>query len=245
MKYLKYLQTANDFESFKNSEDYVLPNVSYIEETKGVSFEPEPPFYMVDLGLPSGRLWCDRNIGASSPEDYGLYFQWGETVGYTAKQVTNGEEKFASDWSNYFDTTDGGKTFNKYAKDKLTVLQPEDDAATVNMGAEYRMPTKADFEELINNTTITFVRDNENYSSLEYNLKGIKFTASNGNYIFIPAAGSLKNNYYDGSPKFSGTLWASTLYYNSSPDTFNFSCYGSKYTGEQSRYYGCPIRGVK
>ena len=40
MKYLKYLQTSNDFESFKNSEDYVLPNVSYIEETKGVSYDP-------------------------------------------------------------------------------------------------------------------------------------------------------------------------------------------------------------
>ena len=42
MKYLKYLQTANDFESFKNSEDYILPNVSYVVETEGVSFEPEP-----------------------------------------------------------------------------------------------------------------------------------------------------------------------------------------------------------
>lgn len=77
MKYLKYLQTANDFESFKNSEDYILPNVSYVVETEGVSFEPYvgPSFNMIDLGLPSGRLWCDRNVGAASPEDAGLYFQ--------------------------------------------------------------------------------------------------------------------------------------------------------------------------
>jgi hypothetical protein len=52
MKYLKYLQTTNEFESFKNSEDYILPNVSYVVETKGVSFEPyvESPF---EIEIPS------------------------------------------------------------------------------------------------------------------------------------------------------------------------------------------------
>lgn len=104
---------------------------------------------------------------------------------------------FSSDWSDYFDTTDNGKTFNKYATDKLRVLQPEDDAATVNMGSEYRMPTGEDFNELINNCTITFIdlQDNEFSKSetqsgtiAEYNLKGIKFTGSNGNSIFISAS---------------------------------------------------------
>lgn len=113
-------------------------------EPKGIQYN------MVDLGLPSGLKWADRNIGAANPEDVGLCFLWGDTVGYTAEQIPDD-----LDWDSYFDTTDGGSTFNKYAIDKLTTLEPIDDAATVNMGSNWRMPTKADWEELINNTTIT------------------------------------------------------------------------------------------
>lgn len=106
---------------------------------------------------------------------------------------------FSLDFSNYFDTTDGGNTFNKYNFDGgLTVLDTSDDAATANIGSEYRMPTQADFKELINNCVATFIdlQDNE-YSKSEaadgsieeYNLKGIKFTGPNGNSIFIPISG--------------------------------------------------------
>lgn len=79
MKYLKQFKQASEYEAFKESEDYVTPNVSYIVEDGNINYEPhvyvEPPFTMVDLGLPSGTLWADRNIGAASPEDVGLYFQ--------------------------------------------------------------------------------------------------------------------------------------------------------------------------
>lgn len=100
MKYLKYFEEASAYEAYKNGSDYVLPNVSYVENSDIVMYNPNvaPLVYnMVDLGLPSGLLWADRNIGAASPEDAGLYFQWGDTVGYTAEQVANGEKAFSSD----------------------------------------------------------------------------------------------------------------------------------------------------
>lgn len=144
IKYLKYFEQTSAYEAYKNGSDYVTPNVSYVVENNIVNYDPESnassSYVMVDLGLPSGLLWADRNIGASSPEDAGLYFHWGDTVGYSSEQVANGEKAFDMDWDDYFDTTDG-YTFNKYANDKLTILESSDDAATVNMGSEYRMPT--------------------------------------------------------------------------------------------------------
>lgn len=91
----------------------------------------------VDLGLPSGLLWATCNVGASSPEQAGLYFAWGETTGYTAEQVARGERLF-------FQGTYGAR----YIEDNLTL---EQDAAHVNLGGDWRMPTKAEFQELIDN----------------------------------------------------------------------------------------------
>lgn len=255
MKYLKYLQTANDFESFKNSTNYVTPNVSYIVETEDVSFEPyvESSFKMVDLGLPSGLLWADRNIGAASPEEIGLYFQWGDTVGYTAEQV--GTDK-VFDWDNYFDLVNGSYyNFNKYANDKLKVLQPEDDAATVNMGSDYRMPTEADFNELIDNCAVTFIdlQGNEfskseakNDSIDPDNYKGIKFTGSNGNSIFIPASGGCYDSGLE-EAYVNGNLWSSSLHSSYSTEAYflSFDYNGSHWIHNYFRYCGYAVRGVK
>lgn len=114
----------------------------------------------VDLGLPSGTLWCDRNIGASSPEETGLYFQWGDTQGYTVDQVGTGEGQKAFTWNDYkwgvynsSDSTNKGMT--KYNKtDGKLILDLEDDAAHVNMGGDWRMPTREQFKELFFETTI-------------------------------------------------------------------------------------------
>lgn len=162
---------------------------------------------------------------------------------------------FSFDWSDYFDTTDGGSTFNKYSMDKLTILQPEDDAASVNMGSEYRMPTKADCNELIDNCTATFIDINGNeFSKSEtesgsipaYNLKGVKFTGSNGNSIFILTSCECNNailfDVYN-----RGGLWLSSLYSDNSISACSlyFDCYGYLNDGGRGRSCGQATRGVK
>ena len=110
----------------------------------------------VDLGLPSGTLWATMNVGASSPEDCGYYFAWGET-----------STKDAYEWSNYIWCNGSENTLTKYCSEKdygevdnRTLLLPEDDAATVNWGAAWRMPTEAQMQELITRCKWTSVKIN-------------------------------------------------------------------------------------
>lgn len=113
----------------------------------------------VDLGLPSGTLWATCNIGANSPEEEGDKFAWGETT--TKNSYTQG---------NY--------SFDLNSIDPAAVLEPEDDAATVNWGSEWRMPSEVQCWELYSNTTkeITTLND----------VKVVKVTGKNGNSILLP-----------------------------------------------------------
>lgn len=146
---------------------------------------------LIDLGLPSGNLWADRNIGADSPEQKGLYFAWGETVGYTAEQVNAKERRFT--WSQY-------KAVDRYVK-----LTPEIDAARAYLGEYYNIPTKDDFEELLAYC--------ESIITINYNgtmVSGRIFRSKiNGNSIFLPAAGrcSFSSLQYVGE---FGMYWSAT-----------------------------------
>lgn len=260
MKHLRLFKTEAEHTLFKESEDYILPNVSYTVDINTVfynpgSSEPESSYIAVDLGLPSGRLWSDRNVGASSAEDYGLYFTWGDTVGYTSDQVTNGEKTFSSDFSDYFDTTDDGYTFNKYAVKKLKTLETSDDAARANMGSDWRMPTQAEFQELINNTTPTFIdlqgnefSKSEALSAIpEYNLKGVKFTSkNNSNSIFIPASGYCLDSEFCYAD-WNCYLWSSDLDSSGSTGAMYLysDCSGYLDVMSTDRYCGIAVRGVK
>ena len=155
----------------------------------------------VDLGLPSGLLWATCNIGADTPEDYGDYFVWGET-----------QPKDIYYWSTYQYCMGSGNTLTKYCSnaeygyngftDNLTTLEPSDDAATANWGSDWRMPSKAEFEELYNNTTVTWTMQNGVYGSL--------FTATNGNTLFLPAAGYREESSLGGAGSY-GLYWSSSL----------------------------------
>ena len=130
----------------------------------------------VDLGLPSGTLWADRNVGADAPEANGDLFAWGET-----------EPKDYYDWSNYKWCNGTSNKMTKYCfqaycgpVDDKTVLDLEDDAAYVNMGSEWRMPTKDEMLELMDNCSWTWTTQN--------GVNGYKVTGNNGNSIFFPAA---------------------------------------------------------
>ena len=167
----------------------------------------------VDLGLPSGTLWATCNIGATSPEDYGDYFAWGETEGYDSG-------KTAFNWSTYKWCKGSNSTMTKYCRyssygnegftDDLTELELADDAAYVNWGPAWRMPSMEQFDELINSSYTTSEWTTQN------GVYGRKITSlSNGNSIFLPAAGFRINSSFVDAGSL-GVYWSRTLYSGSS-----------------------------
>lgn len=257
MKYLKYFTNASDYQTFKDSEEYILPNVSYIEDSNVVMYGPAVKtltYNMIDLGLPSGLLWADRNVGATSPEDAGLFFAWGETTGFTTEQFNNGERLFIKEEYQYVANEDG--LYNKYNYDFVNnipdTLLSEDDAATVNMGNIWRTPSFAEFTELCINTNHFIVDvDGIEYSDDSNNLNGkfigMKLVSKiNNNYIFIP----FKHRFSD-TIEHEGTsyLWTNELagYYNSS-NAISVPIRSSKWNEYDSapdqRSLGNNVRGV-
>ncbi len=202
--------------------------------------EPETHEY-VDLQLPSGTLWATCNIGADSPEEYGDYFAWGETVPYDE----NGKTNF--DWSTYQWCSGSPTTLSKYnpsdsfgVVDNLTELEIADDAASANWGAAWSMPTKEQFDELINssNTTVEWTQEN--------NVFGCKIRSNrNDKSIFLPAAGDRSYSMlgYAGS---KGYYWSNTLGSDYPYDSYclNFDSSGSR-TDSGSRFEGRSIRPVR
>lgn len=174
-----------------------LPKTDSGPDTNGYEY--------VDLGLPSGALWATMNVGAEKETDYGLYFQWGDTQGYTSEQIGRGEGQKLFSWDDYKWTEDGGSTMSKYnVTDGKTVLDLEDDAARVNWGGNWKIPTKEQLQELIDNTN--------NEQTTVNNVNGCKFTSKtdSSKYIFIPAAGSVLNGSRYGVGN-SGIIWSSSL----------------------------------
>ena len=190
----------------------------------------ENGYEYVDLGLPSGLKWATCNVGATSPEEYGNYYAWGET----ATQETY-------DWSTYKWCNGNYNTQTKYCTnssygtvDDKTVLEPEDDAAAVNWGGAWRMPTDEEWTELRENCTWTWTNG----------VNGYEVKGTNGNYIFLPAAGfrnlgDLEEAGYEGN------------YRSTSLDTdYPYSAWGVYfYSGSvsrdgNSRYLGFPVRPV-
>lgn len=124
----------------------------------------------VDLGLPSGTLWAKMNVGAESETDTGLYFAWGETTGYTASQVGNGEGQKAFSWNDYALTEDSGSTMSKYnASDNKTHLELTDDAAAANMGGDWHMPNRTQCAELFKETKNGFVTNEGAFTQYAWN----------------------------------------------------------------------------
>ena len=189
----------------------------------------------VDLGLPSGTKWATCNVGANSPIAYGVYFAWGETSpksNYTwgTYHWCNGSE---STLTKYCDKSSYG---NNGFTDNLTTLEAADDAATVNWGEGWRMPTKAEMNELLNSCTHTYIKRN--------GMNGRLFTGPNGNSIFIPSAGT-----YNGSTNYGansyGEYWLSNIV-DMSPSFANDLYFerGNYDIQGLSRSEGKPVRPV-
>ena len=200
-----------------------------------VSFTTADDYVYVDLGLPSGLLWATCNVGAEAPEDYGDYFAWSET-----------QPKDTYNWSTYQYCNGSQNTLTKYCNnssygyngftDDLTTLLPEDDAATANWGSEWRMPTMEEWQELYNNTTVTWTQQN--------GVNGRLFTASNGNSLFLPAAGCRDGSGFI-SAGGSGYYWSSSLDTGYPVRACYFGFHSGGYgMGRSSRHFGYTVRPV-
>ena len=202
----------------------------------------------VDLGLPSGTKWATYNLGAARPEDYGLYFAWGETLSKADFTWSTYKWGAAADQlTRYCNDSEKGKdgytdAANPEIGKELTELLPEDDVAYAKWGGTWRMPTRAQFEELIANTNNAWVGD--------YNgtgISGYKFTNKNdaSKFIFLPAAGG-RNGTSSDDVGSRGYYWSSSLY--TSYPTGAYYLYvgsGDVDLGSYRRYGGHSVRPVR
>ena len=191
----------------------------------------------VDLGLPSGTLWATCNVGASKPEGYGNYYAWGETntkstYNWFTYKYANGNYDKLTKYCNKSDYGSNGFT------DKLTTLQSGDDPATANWGSGWQTPSKAQWDELLANTTNQWTTRN--------GVKGRLFTSKkNGLAVFFPAAGDRWGSelYSAGS---YGYYWSRSLY-TDYPGNAWYLYFDSDYCGMyySGRYRGLSVRPVR
>ena len=193
------------------------------------------PDTFVDLDLPSGTVWAKCNVGASSPEGYGDFFAWGET-----------STKTTYNWDTYKWCNGSNTTMTKYCTepsygnngftDDKDELDPEDDAASVNWGPAWRMPSMEQIDELRSECTWTWTTMND--------VNGYKITGPNGNSIFLPAAGLSYDSSLTGVGTY-GAYWSRTFYSGRPSDAwymwFNSGDYGKGYG---FRYNGFRVRPV-
>lgn len=232
MKYLKRFDTSIQYENYIDSIDLDdTPNVSAVSiPVPAVHYMKKTWPEFIDMG--TGVLWMSHNLGAESPYDAGLYFAWGETVGYKENQV--GIDRIF-DWTTYKFSNGGGNAsaMTKYnSTDNKGSLDLIDDAARQMMGNGFFIPGRTDWMNLINNSSIEFD-----------SVTGCKvFTSNiNGNKLYLPAAG-----YATTSVMGVGTAyyWSSTLLPEEYQKAYILFAMSSNYNGieEEPRKFGHPIR---
>ena len=237
MYYLKTFETTEEYN--KNKSSLIYPNVSLTKDDNCLHFKM---LVYVDLGLSSGTLWMKYNIGATSETDYGLYFQWGDTVGYTGD-----EAKAHSSWSTC-PGNGGNSSYNStsiatWDSTNLTngVLKTDVDAAYVHTNGIAKMPTLTQCQELLDETNHSWVT---NYNGTGIN--GMKFVSKgdSSKYIFIPASG----NAWDGSffnVGHFGYLWSSSVSTSGAQYAYGLSFDSDFYAvGSYYRDGGMCVRGV-
>ena len=198
----------------------------------------------VDLGLPSGIKWATCNVGASSPGDEGNYYAWGETTpksSYDWGSYKWGRESYIYKYFAYPSPIIDGVYYVSGTQDGRSVLEPCDDAASVNWGSPWRMPTDDEINELVYECTWT--------SSSWGHKPGHKVTGPNGNSIFLPNAGYYESEYgYNHSSLFGlyGYYWSSTLSKTIPNSAYYFLCQrGNAFVSDHGyRLYGYRASGL-
>ena len=267
-----------------NGENYLYINNIYTYENAIKKYHEllalvDGNYIKIDLGLPSGTLWADRNIGATDIYDGGKLFQWGDPTPYDVPEHNNGpinEGQKTFSWSDYkWNPSGDGSTFTKYNRtDGKTTLDPEDDAAYVNMGYKWKMPTKEQVIELFKGTTQELyakLKDdsepvkvatgaynkNDGYVSWTYidehtsdeasgKLAYMKLLSSNGNFLVVPSSVNACGGYVD-SVGSNSYFWSSSL-----DSQYVYNAWGGSFNGGNygvgnigdGRYVGFSVRGV-
>ena len=241
---INYLLTGNSsLIVLENADAYPDGRINIDDVTSLINYLlshawPEPTHDYVDLGLPSGTLWATCNIGADSPEDYGDYFAWGET-----------EPKEVYSWTNYKWCNGTHNTMTKYCSnsdygangfvDNKKKLDPEDDAAYVNWGPSWRMPTMAQLQELVENCTWQLTKLN--------GVDGQLAKGPNGKTLFFPAASYSYESWLN-VEGINGDYWSSDGGYSTSYLAFDlyFEWEGNVYWDDfMLRKNGLSVRAVR
>ena len=196
----------------------------------------ENGFEYVDLGLPSKTMWATCNVGATKPEDQGLLFQFGRVDGYKYgdenHQFRTNEQNKKDTRNDYIPKTTSCKKYNI-----CDILDLDDDAAHVNMGGKWKMPTNNQLNELLNNTTYEVV-----------GVQGMMFTSKiNNKQLFIPF---MQGSWCDGNwhtwSSGCAIVWSSQVAAPFANFTVDLVCYchGYALVGKNLRSYAFSVRGV-
>lgn len=214
-------------EAIKQLSEALAVLVPELNETNREERDESEPI-MIDLGLPSGRLWADRNVGAKSPEDDGFYFSWGNTVAHTA------DDEYSFDEDEYEDTS-GAELRKSYQPG----IWDYDAAQKYNLrySIKNRMPRMTDYAELVEYCDHKWVEKN--------GVKGMQFTSRiNGNSIFFPASGRRYGTALYGRGSY-GYYWSASLYSQARGYNLNFNSGGVHPAYNNHRYYGSSVRAVQ
>jgi len=201
----------------------------------------------VDLNLPSGTKWAKMNVGATSETDFGTYFAWGETDGYTD------EDNYSKDSFSFLLAThkyqDNGTYFKYTSTDGKTILDPEDDAATQNWGADWCTPTREDLLELFevcwqkSGYTWTWCDGETTKYNNVAGVEGWQITYNaTGATLFLPMSGRIND---EGLIPEAGWYWMSSKNGNTAARNLTFVDRNTFNTwGTAVRWVGCSIRPV-
>lgn len=218
----------------------IIPNKSELSlkaNVDDISVEIRSGHDYVEIG---GVKWATMNVGANSITDTGLYFQWGDTQGYTADQVGSGEGQKYFGWVDYKygnGTSSPGTTgMTKYnSTDGKIVLEASDDVVITNWGGQWRMPTTEEYVALGNAVNTAWTDDYKGSG-----VAGLVCTdkTDSNKTLFFPACGKCGNGSV-GDVGYSGYYWSSSLSYR-----LNFNSNNALWSYDDGRFFGFPIRGV-
>lgn len=249
-RWVSNFNTTAELQAFSGTTAFSQPHVSLTKDDGKVHFfDPcksiivNTTYDWVEIG---GVKWATKNVGALTVTDYGQYFQWGDTQGFTADQVSGNCHSKTFDWVNYKYCSGAGTSSSAMTKynstDSKTVLDLSDDAARANMGGSWRMPTTDEYAALGAAVNSAWTADYQGSG-----VSGLVLTdkTDSSKVLFFPAAGNCLNGsvfyvgrfgyYWSSSVSSSGVQYAYNFYFDSSLVVWR---------GNGYRYNGFAVRGV-